>query len=335
MQRLFIFMILIVWAGCLFNSCTDKQTFAREDKLADFFDLHKVTIAVTDSGLGGLSVTADAVNKMKKHKVFSNADFLFFSSLFSNSGGYNSLPSREEKIRVFNSALHSLEKNYTPDIILIACNTLSVLYSDTDFARTTATPVIGIVSAGVDMIAEKLKANPEAGVIIFGTQTTVEEGTHKAQLLEKGFLSDRIITQSCPDLVPYIERGYDSDETEMLILAYVDESLQKARNGVYPLYVSFNCTHYGYSLKLWKDAFHSLGVKPHAYLNPNLIVANILFQPGFRNRYSSTNISVKVVSMVKIGPEKRASIGKYLAEISPETASALQNYELKPDLFTH
>jgi len=332
---MFYLSIFIFSVTCLFNACENVGGFLTIGGFLLFFNQKNVTIAVTDSGLGGLSVTADSVKKMQKFSIFRKADFVFFNALFSNAGGYNSLSTRAEKLRIFNNALYSLEKNYSPDIILIACNTLSVLYPATEFAGKTSTPVIGIIATGVDLIADSLKTDPEAGVIIFGTQTTIEEGTHKEQLVEKGFLSDRILTQSCPDLVPYIERGYDSDETEMLILAYVDESLQKARNGVNSLYISFNCTHYGYSLELWKEAFLSLGVQPRAFLNPNSSMADFLFKPQLRGRFSDTLISVKVVSKVEISQEKMDSIGKYLAEISLETASALQNYELKPELFTH
>jgi hypothetical protein len=147
--------------------------------LAGFFNKEKVTIAVTDSGLGGLAVMAEAVRRMKDERVFKEADFIFYNALFSLEGGYNSLKTRQEKIEVFSSALENLERKYQPDLILIGCNTLSVLYPDTPFSRKTKIPVIGIVEAGVEMIAEGLRAHPEAAVILFGTPTTVSEATHK------------------------------------------------------------------------------------------------------------------------------------------------------------
>lgn len=301
--------------------------------LDQFFQKNDVTIAVTDSGLGGLSIMADAAERMRKAKIFRKVNFVFFNALFSNEGGYNSLKSREEKIRIFDSVLRSLEKNFRPDLILIGCNTLSTIYDDTSFSKETSIPVVGIIEAGVELIAQNLKASPNSKVIIFATQTTVSEETHKMKLEEKGILPDRIILQACPELVNYIEKGYDSEETGMLISAYIDEALQKVENIQSPLCASLNCTHYGYSIDLWREAFKSNGLEPLAFLNPNSRMSDFLFESQRWNRFMSTEISSKAVSMVKISQEKMDSIGKWLKGTSPQTAEALSNYELKENLF--
>ena len=218
----FIFIVALMTAAC-----TENQTFARQNQTHKLFDQNDITIAVVDSGLGGMSITADVVERVMTSKSFQNVRILFYNALFSTEGGYNSLKTREEKLNVLDSALSSLVNDYKPDLILIGCNTLSALYPDTQFSRNTQIPVEGIISAGVELIARDFKAHPESVVILFATQTTVEEAVHKNRLEEKGFLTDRIQTQACPDLVAYIERGYDSDETEMLIQAYVDEAMDK------------------------------------------------------------------------------------------------------------
>ncbi|MFB0565725.1 MAG: aspartate/glutamate racemase family protein [Candidatus Aminicenantaceae bacterium] len=327
-----IFILVLVTE--IFFSCAKKKTSLSENEsLENFFKKSEVTIAVTDSGLGGLSVMADAVKRMRESKIFSKVNFIFFNALFSNEGGYNSLKSRTEKIHVFNSALRSLKKNFHPDLILIGCNTLSTLYNDTAFSTETAIPVAGIVDPGVELIAHHLKASPDARVIIFATQTTVSEDTHRKNLMKKGFSSERIILQACPELVNYIERGYESEETEMLILAYVDEALQKIPSAHPLLYVSLNCTHYGYSLKLWEEAFKTYGVEPLAFLNPNSKMTDFLFPSQKLNRFISTEISTLVVSMVEISKDKIDSIGLWLKTTSPQTADALAHYDLRPALF--
>jgi glutamate racemase len=324
---------LVVIGILVFSSCTNRQTFAKEDRLANFFSKKEVTIAVTDSGLGGISILGDAAERMTDEKVFQKVHFVFFNALFSNEGGYNSLKTRDQKIQIFDSALESLEETHSPDLILIGCNTLSVLYQDTTFSRNSAIPVVGIVNSGVDLIAQNLKTHPKSKVILFGTQTTVSEGTYTQELEKRGFLPERIISQACPELVSYIEKGYDSDETEMLVLAYVDEALKKLGNPDPELYVSFNCTHYGYSLELWEEAFESLGVKPRAFLNPNFKMNDFLFQGPRTGRYKKTDVSVQVVSMVKIDIKRIQSMGTWLEELSPQTADALRNYRHDPELF--
>jgi glutamate racemase len=218
-------------------------------------------------------------------------------------------------------------------LILIGCNTLSVLYKDTTFSRQTLIPVKGIIEAGVELIASNLKAHPESKVILFGTQTTMSEGAYEHKLTERGFLPDRIVSQACPDMVPYIERGYDSDETGMLIYAYVDEALQKMGMQDSPLYVSFNCTHYGYSHQLWTRAFQNFEITPLGFLNPNYRMNDFLFPDQKRHQINDTDVSASVISMVSIDKQRIDSIGSWLSELSPQTAEALQNYTHRNDLF--
>lgn len=168
---------------------------------------------------------------------------------------------------------------------------------------------------------------------MFGTQTTVEEATYQKRLEERGISPERVIPQACPELVNYIEQGFASDETGMLVSAYVDEALQKIKDHQQPIHVSLNCTHYGYALAAWKEAFASYGIKPLSFLNPNVRMTDFLFQPQGRNRFEGTNVSVSVVSMVEISTDRIKSIGSWLEKVSPQTAKALETYELKPDLF--
>ncbi len=324
----FMLVFLILWA---LNS--GGRDFSSEYDLNSFFQKRRVTIAITDSGLGGLSVMAEAVRRMKDAGEFEQVEFIYYNALFSSEGGYNSLRTRVEKIHVFDSALGSLEKKFHPDLILIGCNTLSVLYEDTLFSKKTRTPVVGIVEPGVALIAASLGSKPDSMVTIFGTPTTIAEGSHKSGLAALGVSPSRIIEVACPELEIYIERDFAGDDTEMVISACVDEALAELPKPAPPLYASLNCTHFGYSLPLWKKAFQEAGVRPEAILNPNSRLANVLFKPELLGRYSKTQISVRVVSMIEVGGQKIESLGKWLSAVSPETAEALGRYQLDPSLF--
>jgi glutamate racemase len=300
--------------------------------LGPFYAKRQVTIAVTDSGLGGLSIMAEAAARLKEAKVFEKADLVFFNALFSNESGYNSLKTRAEKIEVFDSALDSLEKNYRPDLILIGCNTLSVLYQETAFSKQAKIPVVGIVDAGVGMFSKALEANPAVSLILFGTETTIAEGEHQGKLIEAGIPEKRIIAQACPELASYIENGFQSDETALLIESYVEEALAKLAAPKGPVLAGLVCTHYGYSLSLWMKAFEERGQKLQGILNPNSEMLNFLFDSEYKNRVKKTEISARVVSVVEITENKRKSLAGWLEKVSPEAASALTKYELKPDL---
>jgi glutamate racemase len=297
--------------------------------------IHKnsITIALTDSGLGGLSIMAEAAALLKTSGLYERVNLVFFNALFSNDSGYNSLPDREAKIRVFDSALRSLAADIRPDQILVACNTLSVLIPDTPFARTAKIPVPGIIDAGVEMFDRALRDQPDAALLLFGTETTMAEDTHRRRLVDRGISAPRIIPQACPELAGYIENEWAGENTGMLIAAYVDEALAKLPAPPPPVYAGLVCTHYGYSLNLWKKAFAERGVTLLGILNPNDRLSDVLFPPTAKKRFEKTLISARIISMVEIAANKQTSLGAWLERISPEVAAALRATELRPNLF--
>jgi hypothetical protein len=113
----------------------------------------------------------------------------------------------------------------------------------------------------------------------------------------------------------------------------VNEALEKLRPPLPPLFVSLNCSHYGYALPLWEKAFEEAGVRPLAFLNPNSRMTDSLFDEKYLNRYPRTAVRGRVVSMVEISRSKVESLGGWLRAVSPEVAEALRHCEWVPDLF--
>lgn len=304
-------------------------------------DRPHLTVAVTDSGLGGLSVVAAAERSLREAGVTADIDLVFCNALFDADSGYNSLPSREAKVAMFDRALAGLAAECRPDLVVIACNTLSVLYKDTAFAAGGAVPVIDIVDCGVDLIASRLPVGGPGAVIVLGTETTVGEGTHKAALVARGYAADRIVTQACPQLASCIESGFDSEETTFLVDAYVSDATAGFGGAApAPLYVSLNCTHFGYALAAWQAAFAARGIAVDGVLDPNQSLADEargwLRAHGVadaRDGAEAGRVSVRVVSMPEIAPGAIASISRWLQSVSPATAEALRGYERRVGLF--
>jgi glutamate racemase len=301
--------------------------------LSEFFAKKDVTIAVTDSGFGGLSIMAEAAARTKAAGLFRSVKLVFFNALFDAESGYNSLPDRNKKIALFNRALGALEDRIHPDVILVGCNTLSVLTAETPFAQNTKTPVLDIVEPGVELIARGLAGDPKAIALIFGTETTIGEGEHARRLAARGFAPRRIIAQACPELASFIESGPGSDEVALLIESFVDDALARVPDKTVPILASLNCTHYGYALPLWNKTFQARGLRSFVILNPNGRMLEPLFPAKAEKRFASTSVSASVVSMVPIDKTKIAALGGWLGEVSPEVAGALAHYELVPDLF--
>ncbi len=325
-----ILTIVLVLSGttfpCGLSDCS-------RDIPASFFEKSRVTIAVTDSGMGGLGILAEAAARMEKAGVFERADFVFFNALFSNEGGYNALPSTEEKVRVFNNVLEALARDVRPDLILIGCNTLSVIYDKTPFASRTNIPVLGIVEAGTELMAEALGRSPQASVLLFGTPTTIGEGTYQHRLAALGFAEERVIGHACPDLEAFIEKDPASEETALLIAGYAVEALGRLADPSAPFAVSLNCTHYGLSLKAWEEAFAGEVSRFLGILNPNSKMLDVLYPQERIGRFPKTEVAVRVLSKVEISAEKIAALGPILEKMSPAAAKALAAYELKPNLF--
>jgi glutamate racemase len=327
MNRLSLYFILIFLFTCSI-SFTNGQGI---NDLSQLFNKEEITVVITDSGLGGLSVMDNIARQMRGSGCFKKVNLIFANALFDVNSGYNALKTREEKIKIFSSVLEGIEKHYHPDLIMIACNTLSVVYKETDFARNSKTPLLGIVEPGVRLIADKLAAEKNSDVIILGTETTIEEGSHRKALLEKNIADDRIITMACPQLQSYIEQNPAGEETEMLISAYLNEALEKLPLNHGVVFLSLNCSHFGYSTDLWKKAFPNTSYKLGGLLDPNLIMGNKLMDDSILKRFPETKISYQVVSKVELINEK--AMFNIFRAISPELAYALKNYSIISDMF--
>lgn len=297
------------------------------------FKKDTITIVITDSGLGGLSVVACLENKMRNSGHFAKIKLIFANALFNEKGGYNAVSDRNEKTCIFNDLLKGINKKYNPDLILIACNTLSVIYKETSFAKTSDIQIIGIVGIGVKEIKKALDNETSSKVLIYGTETTIKEDNYRSQLVESGVSNKRIISQPCPQLQQYIENNPNGEDTEMLIMSYVDEALEKAKIKNESIFVSLKCSHFAYSKKIWLQAFEFLDISTVSIINPNIQMSEILLKKRYSGRYNKTDIEVKVVSKVKIKDESLKSISAIIKGRSPGVSKALIEYELVPDLF--
>jgi glutamate racemase len=326
-----IVLILVIILLTAF-SCR-QQAINREAQIEDLLaNKQDATILVTDSGLGGLSVAAELEARLSKTGIFRQARIVFYNALFDKIG-YNGLDSEPEKIRIFNKVLKAMDKKYKPDLLLIACNTLSVLYDRTPFSKRAQFPVVGIVETGVDLMLKQFELTPEATVIIFGTKTTIESEAYKKALMARGIPANRIVGQACHKLAGAIERGVESDETIGYIRQFVQEALTKVEDKSRLIFGSFNCTHYGYARKQFEKAFALNGYPDITIIDPNQRMIDFLFEPQYLNRYPKTKVSLEAVSKLEITDQVKASLSPLLATVSPATAEALQNYAFDPELF--
>lgn len=313
---------------------SNGKSNSMNDRMEAFYLKEKVSILITDSGLGGLSVAAEIEKSFHAFHPFKEVNLIFVNALPNESVLYNSMKSTDEKIRVFNSALYGMRNQFKPDLILIACNTLSVLLDQTEFSAKETTPVIGIIEFGVNLMQQNLKKMVDNQVIIVGTPTTVSQNTHKAMLMEQGIESKRITTQGCSMLESEIQNNPASDMVSTMIEMYADEALEKMENNENDtLNLALCCTHYTYSSSLFRDIFGQISGKNVNIIDPNKEMSAYLFEQSDAKRFETTKISTRVVSQAKVLPSDINAIAGMLDRVSPAFTQALKKYELNRDLF--
>lgn len=310
---------------------------ARAEKPARFAEVVRkkpdVTIVVTDSGLGGLSVAADLAARLPASGIVRSARIVFVNAEPDVALGYNDMKLEADKVRVFDAALAAMETRYRPDLILIACNTLSVVYSGTAHAKKGGAETVEIVGLGADLIARELETKRGATAVVFATKTTIESGAHKKLLVGKGVPADHVVGEACHRLAGAIERGAASEETVAYVKKFVAEALEKRPDKTGPIVASLNCTHYGYVKPLWEQAFAAAGYPGVKVLDPNPLMTDLVLREGGAKRFPKAAVTVEVVSKVPIDEATRANLGALLRSVSPETADALVCYRHEPDLF--
>ena len=305
---------------------------ALENSIKAILDKKKVSILLTDSGLGGLSICADVVSRMRRKPLFQDAAITYFNAWPEQNRGYNKFDTITERIRIFDRALVGM-KAYHPDLIMIACNTLSALYDRTEFSRHSGIPVLGIIGFGADFIHEKLIHTPGSKALVLGTLTMIAENRHKEILMEKGIDAERIITQACDGLATAIEGNPEGAAVVELTDRYIGEAASKIDPYSGTLFVALCCTHFGYIAPIIAQKVKQHVAEDVVILNPNTVMSEFLFEQGNDIVCSKTNIDIKVVSKIVIDDIKIDSISRMIKDISPETAEALMNYNHIPDLF--
>ena len=118
-----------------------------------------------------------------------------------------------------------------PDRIVIACNTLSILYPHTDFSRAAAMPVLGIVDAGVDLFAERLREDPARQSCSSARRRPSSRARTAIGSPRAASSPARIASVSCHGLAAAIERDVDGPRTAELLDACASRAADAAPPG--------------------------------------------------------------------------------------------------------
>jgi glutamate racemase len=303
-------------------------------QIARLFERNSVTILVTDSGLGGLSVCADLEARLAALRSFKHVRLVFVNALPDAALTYNSMPNDGERAKMFDKALEGFVRWYRPDAILIACNTLSAVYPGTKFASHASIPVVSIIDVGAAMIAERVKAIPNSSTLILGTATTISSRMYEQRLGTLGLPASDIVTEPCPLLETEIQADPKSDLVGNLVDVYVGEAMEKiGKRSSGPLVVGLCCSHYGYSLDAFDRSLKQNADLKFEIVNPNKAMVALFEKAAVKNKVPRSSMTVEVASRVKFTLQEVSSISRSVAPTSRKTAEALKRYTFKRDLF--
>jgi glutamate racemase len=291
------------------------------------------SILVTDSGLGGLWVFNDIANRLKPGSPWQTVKLVYVNAWPAPHRGYNHFDTREKRARIFNNALNAMAE-FEPDVILIACNTLSVIYPHTQFCTSSDIWVEGIVEHGIQMVYENLMADPDSMVIILGTPTTIEARTHENALVRLGIAKNRMINIGCTNLAGWIEREPFSATVHVMIRNFVKEAATKIGKFSGHIYAALCCTHFGYRQALFEQAFSETVSADVTILNPNVRMAQEMFPSSGKLQSYPTALDMQIVSKAEWSDEQVDAYLNLLPNISTATREALIHYKLDHQLFS-
>ena len=156
-------------------------------------------------------------------------------------------PRSEAEVRRFVGEIIDYLDGRGVKLVVIACNTLTVLGVDT-LKGSHAFEIVGM-SKGAQLV---LAASCSKKIGVFATEFTISSGAHKAAILAADAGAD-VYPQACPKFVPLIEGEQFGSAEVMSAIAEYAAPLKAA--GIDTLILS--CTHYPFIQKEIESEFGS------------------------------------------------------------------------------
>ena len=287
-------------------------------------------IGITDSGLGGLSVCAALERRLARASLAQDVELLYLNAALEDHYAYNSMPNDETRLSAFDAFLGIVRDRYRPDILFIACNSLSVLYGRTSFASAGDLQVEGIVDTVKQQAMKSIEARPGGHVVVFATPTTVDSGVYGRFL--RGALGDstRVVEQACPGLPDAIANDHSGEECRALLREFVPQALDQFEQAPEQVTAVLGCTHYAYQEPVFASELRRY-VADVQMVNPNPLAADAIAS-RIIGQGDGGRLTVRFLTRYTIPDLPMRSLPLYLGQSAPRTVTALLNFEQDVDL---
>ena len=188
-------------------------------------------IGMFDSGLGGLTVMQQIVNKLP------NEDIIYFGDTARVPYGGKS---RETIIRYsIENAIFLIERNIK--VLVVACNT-ATSHGLEKLQHIFNIPIIGVIDPGAE---RAVKASSNKRIAVLGTKGTIQSQAYQNAILQRA--PDAVIFPiACPLFVPLVEEGcLDHPAAHLIVREYL-KTLKEENIDT----ILLGCTHYPLMTKL-------------------------------------------------------------------------------------
>lgn len=276
-------------------------------------------IVVCDSGLGGLNIAGHFF--FPRGEAVEPCELIYFNAYPEEGRGFNTLPDDLAREALFRNVLEGIAR-FDPDLCLVACNTLSIVWERLKAYWRPAFPVAGIIDAAVAAMVAALEREPDSAMLILGTKSTAASGLYPERLTARGVDQGRIRSLGCPGLATLLESDPSSPEVALRIAGHAREARALFPELPAKLQLALCCTHFGFAVPLWRREFARAFGIPIGIVDPN---------EHFGGEFRAASFSYH--ARIGLFAGARDHIGSYFAVSAPAIAAALRQAEPESTLF--
>jgi glutamate racemase len=182
-------------------------------------------IGIFDSGIGGLTVVREVLDKLPQYRI------VYFGDTARTPYGTKS----QKTIKEYSIEDTEFLLAQGAKVIVVACNSVSSVAFDTLRERFSV-PVFEVIRPAVEK-ALGLTRKQRIGII--GTRATIGSGIYE-RLLKESRPEVEVFSHPCPLLVPLVEEGWlNRPETKRIVRKYLSPLKMKQIDTLV-----LGCTHY-------------------------------------------------------------------------------------------
>ena len=197
----------------------------------------KAPIGVIDSGVGGLTVVREMIERLPKESIIYIGD--------DARCPYG--PKSPEEVASYTVELAEALQHLGIKMLVIACNTataaaLPIVSEAFDF------PIIGVIEPGS---RAALQVSKNEKIVVLGTIGTVKSEAYNRAILRRSDGRAEVQALACPNFVPIVEAGeYDTPQAKEVVA----ETLSVLDSDTFDTAI-LGCTHYPLLEKQIRDYF--------------------------------------------------------------------------------